>query len=99
MSDYYRITKAGVIMPMTDVVKWGRWFQNADRCIAVTQIGGSKVSTVFLGLDHGSIQGRPILFETMVFGGPKDGEQYRCCTLREAKVVHESMCESVRNAT
>lgn len=42
--------------------------------VALTEIpGGTKVSTVFLGLEHGSDnQGRPLLFETLPFS--KDGE-------------------------
>lgn len=32
------------------------------------------VSTVWLGLDHNLDDGPPLIFETMVFGGPSDDE-------------------------
>jgi hypothetical protein len=55
----------------------------------VTLPGEIFISTVFLGLDHRySGTGPPIVFETMVFGGPNDGYQERCCTWREAKAMH-----------
>jgi hypothetical protein len=34
---------------------------------------------------------RPLLFETMVFGGPLDGEQTRYSTWDEAKSGHDAM--------
>ena len=53
---------------------------------------GVEVSTVFLAMEHGrDLSGRPILFETMVFGGPHDGFQQRYCTWEEAEAGHESM--------
>lgn len=36
---------------------------------------GTRVSTVFLGLDHGWNGGPPVLWETMVFDSP-DGSRY-----------------------
>lgn len=51
------------------VLKWGRWFETADRVVKQTKIGTKyMVSTVFLGLDwrfYG--KGKPLLWETMVF--------------------------------
>lgn len=56
---------------------------------------GIEVSTVFLGLDHGWGDGPPILFETMTFGGPHDGDCERYSTWNEAVVGHE---RAVRDA-
>ena len=47
------------------------------------------VSTVFLGLDHNYFGGRPILFETMIFGGNRDQYQERYHTWDEAKIGHD----------
>lgn len=59
-----------------------------------TEIGHFKVSTVFLGINHGFDP--PILFETMIFGGAEDGEyQTRCATYEEALEMHR---EGVRVA-
>jgi len=72
-----------------------------DRTVARVTIGDYLISTVFLGLDHQfEDDGPPLLFETMVFGnGPLDERQERCTTWEEAEVMHEKMCEDVRQAT
>lgn len=50
--------------------------------------GQAWVSTVFLGLNHAWDDGHPLLFETMVFGGPCDGDQERCSTWEQAEAQH-----------
>lgn len=87
------------IVACEDLFKWGEWMQTANRRIALDEIDGSKVSTVFLGLDHGFGDGRrPVLFETMVFGGEFDQEQERYCTLEEAKQGHARWLAKVSGA-
>lgn len=54
------------------------------------------VSTVFLGLDHRYGDGPPLLFESMIFGGPLSGEQRRYSTKAEALAGHEALCGLVR---
>lgn len=49
------------------------------------------VSTVFLGLDHSFGEGPPVLFETMVFGGKHNEEQWRYCTWDQAEVGHRQV--------
>lgn len=53
------------------------------------------VSTVFLVIDH-AWQGPPLLFETMVFGGPFDGTQERYSTWERAAVGHQAAVALVR---
>ena len=55
-----------------DVVTWGKWFEEhrEDRVVKQEIVGGVRVSTVFLGLDHSFGGGDPLWFETMIFGGP-----------------------------
>lgn len=67
--------------------------------VAKTEIGGALVSTVFLGIDHQCDEGPPLLFETMVFGGPLDEEQERCSTWAEAEEQHRRMVDRVRRAS
>lgn len=56
-----------------------------------------EVSTVFLSLDHNfTLEGPPILFETMVFGGQHDHYQRRYRTLGEAKKGHWETVEMAR---
>lgn len=52
-----------------------------------------RVSTVFLGLDHNwSGEGPPILWETIVFGGPRCREMNRYDSRAAALAGHEEMC-------
>ena len=65
--------------------------------VAETKTGNGHVSTVWLGLDHSFNigKGRPIIFETMVFGGSFDGEQERYSTEEEALAGHASMVTKI----
>lgn len=72
-------------------MEWARWYETADAERIVAQTGNEAlmISTVFLGLDHNFYgRGPPLLFETMVFGGEHDGDQWRCATWTEAEADH-----------
>lgn len=73
-----------------DLMTWAEWFEEGkNRIVARTKITRKcDVSTVFLGLDHNHRGGEPILFETMIFGGPLDGEQWRYHTYDQAERGH-----------
>jgi len=81
-----------------DLMQWALWMETHDRHVAldVDEQTGWKVSTVFLALDHSFGFGKPILYETMVFGGPLDQEQDRYYTRDEALAGHKAMCARVR---
>ena len=49
------------------------------------------ISTVFLALDHNYFGGKPILFESMIFGGKHDGLQWRYHSWDEAREGHEQI--------
>ena len=91
----------GEPVPESDILKWGRWFEDADRVIARLKVAeGVEVSTVFLGLDHSfGEDGPPLLYETMVFGGKLDQELERYATLEEAQHGHDRMVTRVKRST
>jgi hypothetical protein len=97
---YYVLDEAGEPVPEPDVLRWSQWFEAAGelRRVAQTQIGNARVSTVFLGIDHGwaAWGGRqevvPLLFETMIFGGLHDQWQWRHHTRTEARIKHDQIC-------
>ena len=64
-----------------------------------TEIGQSRISTVFMSMDHGLAgligDGTPVLFETMVFGGEHDEYQERYHTYDEAEEGHKRVCEMI----
>lgn len=73
-----------------------RWFEQHQerKRVVITKLETCIVSTVFLGLDHNYHDaGPPILFETMVFGGPLDGTCERYTTRGEALHGHADMIE------
>ena len=82
-----------------DVWEWAKWFEANfnKRHVANEEIGGIRVSTVFLGVDHSFGEGPPLLFETMVFGGPLDQEQDRCTTWKQAETMHVSMVDKIKH--
>lgn len=59
--------------------EWVAWLRDMDyKRVAVTAVGDVRVSTVWLGLDHGFLdKGPPLIFETLIFGGPLDGHMWR----------------------
>ena len=97
MNDKY-ILDGHTVVP-ADLMAWAIWFGAADRHVSKEMIGDSKVSTVFLGLDHQYGDGPPLLFETMVFGGPLTDEMDRCSTWEQAEAMHKVMCDRVRAAS
>lgn len=75
-------------------LEWANDFENTkDRIIAQETLPDGKfISTVWLGLDHQFGIGKPLIFETMVFGENReelDIERYS--TLEEAKDGHKRM--------
>lgn len=77
---------------------WGKDFSNWEiKRVADSKLkNGKRVSTVWLGLDHGYGEGKPLIFETMVF--PKDGsfselECERYSTEEDAKKGRERLVE------
>ena len=87
-------------LAVQDTITWGQLFATADWKVAHTQVSpDAEVSTVFLGMDHNFFRdGPPILWESMVFGGPLDGEQERYATYHNAAQGHEAMVERCRAA-
>lgn len=80
-----------------DALKWADWFGVANRRVAETRLKDCRVSTIFLGLNHNYGAGRPLLFETMVFGGELDGEMNRYSTWDEAEAGHNAIVERIKS--
>lgn len=90
----YILDVDGNPIPCDDSTLWGRWFQTADRIVASDHIGDIHISTVFLAIDHNFAgNGAPVLWETMIFGGPQDGYQQRYSSREEAVIGHAKALE------
>jgi len=98
MNERYILDENHKAIPVGDLTTRVRWMQKKKiNRVALTQVTPEiSVSTVFLGLDHSFGGYPPLLFETIVFGGPMDGEMDRYTTWDEAEAGHEAMVEKVR---
>lgn len=91
MKYLYMFNGEGEPVSVSDVLVWGRWLETADRNVKRTDLGEfGLVSTVFLATDHafGISSSKPVLWESMVFGGSLDGEQRRYYTREDALRGH-----------
>ncbi len=98
----YTLAEDGMTpVPCPGVREWAEWMEAAKESgafrVAEDDLGEVKVSTVFLGLNHGLIDRTPILWETMIFGGEHDGWLERYATKAEAIVGHEQALALVWN--
>lgn len=97
MSKYYKLVNNQPVP--CELVEWAKAYEDPknNRQIAVDVVGDVRVSTVFLGLDHGFGEGPPVLFETMIFEGEHEGYQDRCCTYNEALEMHKKALALVQD--
>lgn len=72
----------------------------SDRSVGrdVLVVDGEEVlvSTVFLVVDHSLDPDRPQIFETMVFGGPLDGECWRYANEPAALAGHDQVVATLK---
>lgn len=95
--DYFILKDREVIRFIGSFIDWAEIFESADRTVGRDKAGGSLVSTVFVGMDLSLGQSpKPLVFETMTFGGKADGYQARYATWDEAARGHEAAVLIVR---
>jgi hypothetical protein len=80
-----------------------RLFSSPERSVArtliTTEFGRVEISTVFLVLDHSFVDGDvPVLWESMIFGGPDDLAARRYRSRAEAVAGHAAMVAQCRAA-
>jgi hypothetical protein len=89
---YYKLdgSTAHTVVSCSSLYEWVEWFESADRVVRQEERAGVRLSTVFLGIDHrfGDGPGPPLVFETMIFGGERDGDCWRYATWDEAESGH-----------
>jgi hypothetical protein len=81
------------VSTMDGLTAWAEMMgRDANRTVGYTQITSEiMVSTIFLGLDHRySGDGPPLLFETMVFGGPLNESMWRYSSWDDAEAGHRA---------
>lgn len=72
----YVLDGNGEPVRVDDFLEWAKWLaahERIHRHVRYTQISADiYVSTMFIGIDHGWWSPKPVLWETMIFGGPND---------------------------
>ena len=48
-----------------DLEEWAMWYGSSSHQIASDRVGDVSISTAFIGISAGEIEGLPILFETL----------------------------------
>jgi hypothetical protein len=91
---FYKLN--GKIPEQCSTEEYAFWESITNRRIAEDKFDGIIVSTVFLGLDHQFGSGQPILFETCIFNGDRDGEITRYYTFDEAWAGHKKIVASLQ---
>lgn len=98
MTDKYILAEDGKTpVREPDLLKWTQWFETNGRDVACTDLdGGVCVSTVFRGLDHSfafNSDAPPMLWETMIFGGPHNHYMDRYTSYEAALAGHAKALE------
>jgi len=91
MSRWYILNNNNKPIPAS-ITEAADWLDNNDhrRIVKQDQIDDVFISTVFLGLDHSwTPGGKPVLWETMIFGGKHNQYQERYTSHKDALEGHK----------
>jgi len=91
MSRWYILNNNNKPIPAS-ITEAGDWLEEGSdrRTVKRDEVGDILVSTVFLGLDHSwTPGGKPVLWETMIFGGEHDQYQERYTSHKDALEGHK----------
>jgi hypothetical protein len=91
-SRWYKLDGDTPVPVSAEEVDW------SNRWHIKTTVNDCTVSTVFISLDHSFGDGPPLLFETLVFGGPLADEGERYSTKAEAEEGHTKWVKRVLEA-
>lgn len=97
----YYVLDADNRVVAANLIERAQWFEAiGNRVVGYTQITSEcQVSTVFLGLDHRfGGDGPPLVFETMIFGGPLQGSVWRYSSYDDADAGHKAAVRRARAA-
>jgi hypothetical protein len=91
----YAVLQGKEVIPVENMEVWGKFFASDERILARDKINNSEVSTVFLGMNHGT-KAYPLWFETMVFVDGVGGDCNRYATYDEALKGHQDMVNGLK---
>lgn len=92
IENFYGLDADNNVIEFSGRSEWREFMLNYKRrTVSKTLVGGVEVSTMFIGVDKslGLVKGSPLCFETHIFGGPYDGEEWRYTNWVEAQKDHD----------
>lgn len=97
----YILNARGDPIEEPDTIRWAEWLEkNFElRRVGYTKVSSKvEVSTIFLGMDQNMPfgKGRPVLWETMIFGGRHHLYQQRYSSREDAVIGHEKAVRIAR---
>jgi hypothetical protein len=96
VSNFYDYDKEHNPIPC-DMETWANKFGDMSyRKVAQDEVGGTTISTVFLGLDHGFGEGPPILWETCIFFSEGSDVIERYTSYEDAVEGHQKVVEMMK---
>jgi hypothetical protein len=101
---WYKLDSDNNPIPCSGISEYEEWFMKHGTTVAQTRFLDTKgisiyVSTVFLGLDHSYNSTVPILWETMILGGPFDQQSFRYSSFKDALEGHNQIVDDIKSNT
>lgn len=101
---WYKLDSDNNPIPCSSILEYEEWFMKHGSTVAKSKFKDTKnisiyISTVFLGLDHSHNSTVPILWETMVFGGPFDQQLVRYSSFKDALKGHNEIIDGIKDNT
>ena len=98
MANYYKL-EGQTPIAVESFMEWSLWLMSAQTTVMINEVKNSIVSTRFVGIDlnPGSCnsESKPMVFETLVMGGPLDGKRNFYPTWDEAIQGHLKIASQV----
>lgn len=97
-AELFIMNPSGQLVREREPARWMVWMQrDANRILLRSEpFPGVMVSTVFLGIAWGGDEEEPMYFDTMILGGPRDGEFLLSPTRSDALIAHDLVVELCR---
>lgn len=102
MTEKYILDENGEPQRCNDLIEWAEWYEahflDPALIVGQTEIRDSTISTVFTCLDYQLVRGAPpLIWETLIVGGPYDRYSNRYSTRAEAERGHQEWVERIAN--
>lgn len=93
---YSYVLEGTIPRPAASFDEWARGMEDGlSRIVATDELRGAVISTVFIGLDVAFGEGEPVLFETLVQGGPYHNRVERYGTWKAALAGHQAVVDAI----